>query len=139
MHPFRKAVETQDFSALETLFAADVVFRSPIAHKPYQGREVVGAILGAVVQVFEDFSYEREIGEPGAADHALIFNATVGGLQIQGCDFLHTNADGLIDEFTVMLRPLKAVTLFAEKMGAKFAEAMAAMAAQAQLQDGAGQ
>ncbi len=29
------------------------------------------------------------------------------------------------DEFTVMLRPLKAVTAFAEKMGVEFAAAMA--------------
>ena len=41
---------------------------------------------------------------------------TVDGLQIQGCDFVHTRADGLIDAITVMLRPLKAVSVFAHKM-----------------------
>jgi hypothetical protein len=40
----------------------------------------------------------------------------VEGLQIQGCDFLHTREDGLIDEITVMVRPLKAATVFAERM-----------------------
>jgi ketosteroid isomerase-like protein len=128
MHPFRAAVEAGDFDALPALFAEDVVFRSPIAHKPYHGRETVGAILHAVSNVFEDLTYEREIGADGAADHALVFNARVGDLQINGCDFLHTRPDGLIDEFTVMLRPLKAVNAFAEKMAVEFAKAMRAEA-----------
>jgi ketosteroid isomerase-like protein len=128
MHPFRAAVEAGDFDALPALFAEDVVFRSPIAHKPYHGRETVGAILHAVSNVFEDLTYEREIGADGAADHALVFNARVGDLQINGCDFLHTRPDGLIDEFTVMLRPLKAVNAFAEKMAVEFAKAMQAEA-----------
>jgi hypothetical protein len=126
MHPFRAAVEAKDFSNIGKLFADDVVFRSPIAHKPYQGRDMVALILSAVVQVFEDLTYEREIGDETSRDHALVFNAHIGDLQIQGCDFLHTREDGLIDEFTVMLRPLKATMAFAEKMAVKFEAAMKA-------------
>jgi hypothetical protein len=47
-------------------------------------------------------------------------NALLWSLQV-----LHTNDDGLIDEITVMLRPLKAVTLFAERMGEEFGKALA--------------
>ncbi len=124
MHPFRAAVEAGDFDALPALFSEDVLFRSPIAHKPYQGREMVALILRAVSNVFEDFRYDREIGGAGDADHALIFTARVGDLEINGCDFLHAGPDGLIDEFTVMLRPLKAVNAFAAKMAVEFANAM---------------
>jgi SnoaL-like domain len=131
MHPFRAAVEAADFEALPALFSEDVVFRSPIAHKPYQGREAMGAILRAVSKVFEGLTYEREIGAGGGPDHALVFRAEVSGLQIQGCDFVHTRPDGLIDEFTVMLRPLKAVNAFAEKMGVEFAKVMDELAARA--------
>lgn len=123
MHPFRAGVEAGDFDALPALFAEDAVFRSPIAHKPYVGREMIGAILHAVSHVFEDLTYEREIGAPDGPDHALVFHARVDDLQIQGCDFLHTRPDGLIDEFMVMLRPLKAVNAFAEKMSVEFAKA----------------
>ena len=74
-----------------------------------------------------DMANRLEIyGAPGSPDHALVFAATVDGLQIQGCDFLRTNDAGLIEEFTVMLRPLKAVQAFAGKMGAAFQAAMAA-------------
>lgn len=122
MHAFRAAVEAGDFASLPAMFSEDVVFRSPIAHKPYHGRETVGVILQAVSRVFEDLTYIREFGDD--TDHALIFTARVGELEINGCDFLHTGEGGLIDEFTVMLRPLKAVTLFAEKMSVEFAKAV---------------
>lgn len=122
MHPFRAAVEAGDFAAIPAMCAPDVVFRSPIAHKPYIGRDTLGVILQAVSRVFEDLTYVREFGDDN--NHALIFTARVGELEINGCDFLHTGADGLIDEFTVMLRPLKAVTAFAEKMSVEFAKAM---------------
>jgi len=124
MHAFRAAVEARDFDALPALMAEDVVFHSPIAHKPYRGRDTVAVILRAVANIFVDLRYDREIGAPDSPDHALVFAARVGELEINGCDFLHTGPDGLIDEFTVMLRPLKAVTAFAEKMAVEFARAM---------------
>ena len=124
MHPFRAAVEAGDFAAIPALCTEDIVFRSPIAHKPYQGREALSVILRAVSRVFEDLRYIREIGGQHDADHALVFMAKVGDLEINGCDFLHARSDGLIDEFTVMLRPLKAVNAFAEKMSVEFARAL---------------
>lgn len=87
MHAFRAAVEAGDFDALPALLAEDVVFRSPIAHKPYHGRDTVAVILTAVEKVFKDLRYEREIGAPDAADRALVFTAKVGDLDINGCDF----------------------------------------------------
>jgi SnoaL-like protein len=119
MNPFRAAVEARDFEAAIALLADDVVFRSPVVFKPYQGREVVGALLLAVSRVFEDFRYEREIGAEGARDHALVFRARVGDREVEGCDFLHTNDDGLIDDFTVMVRPLSGALALAEAMKAQ--------------------
>lgn len=124
MHPVRAAVEAGDFAAIPALCTEDVVFRSPIAHKPYQGRDALSVILRAVSRVFKDLHYIREIGGRDDADHALVFTAMVGDLEINGCDFLHARPDGLIDEFTVMLRPLKAVNEFAEKMSVEFARAL---------------
>src|SRR5215210_5812902 len=103
MHPFRAAVEARDLDALEALLSEDVVFRSPIVFKPYRGRATVRALLEAVGRVFEDFSYQREIGAPDAPDHALVFDARVGDKQIEGCDFLHVDENGLIDELVVMV------------------------------------
>ena len=37
------------------------------------------------------------------------FKRRVGDRELQGCDFLHTGEDGLIDEMTVMVRPRSAM------------------------------
>ena len=130
MHPFREAVEARDTQALEALLAEDVVFSSPVAYKPYPGKAITAAVLRGVLRVFEDLRYVREIGDPDGRDHAFVFTATVNGREIHGCDFLHFDDDGLIDEFTVMVRPLSAAHALAEAMGAQFerieAEAAAA-------------
>jgi hypothetical protein len=119
MHPFRDAVEAQDIEAAIALLAEDVVFRSPVVFKPYHGRDAVGMLLAAVSRVFQDFRYEREIGAEEASDHALVFSARVGDRKLDGCDFLHTNEHGLIDDFCVMVRPLSGALALAEAMKAE--------------------
>ena len=128
MHPFRAAVEAGDLDALEALLAEDVVFTSPVAFAPYPGKPITAAILRGVFRVFTDFRYVREIGAPDSPDHALVFTARVGGKEINGCDFLHVDEDGLIDDLTVMVRPLSAAVALSEAMGAQF-ERIAAEAA----------
>ncbi|MGW1953199.1 nuclear transport factor 2 family protein [Streptomyces sp. NPDC001920] len=120
MRAFREAVEAGDADAMEALLAEDVVFTSPVVFKPYAGKAMTAAILRGVVRVFEDFRYVREINDTGGRDHALVFTARVGDREITGCDFLRLNADGLIEEFMVMVRPLSGAQALAEAMGARF-------------------
>src|ERR1044072_738665 len=120
MHPFRKAVENGDLDAVAALLADDVVFTSPVAFKPYPGKAITTAILRAVTQVFENFTYVREIANPDGRDHPFVFTASVAGKKLQGCDFLHFDEDGKIDDFTVMVRPLSAAHALSEAMGAQF-------------------
>jgi hypothetical protein len=117
MHQFRVAVESGDIEAAIALLADDVVFHSPVAFKPYEGRAAVATILRAVFTVFEDLRYVREIASD--PDAALVFEARIGERALTGCDFLHLNADGLIDDFMVMVRPLSGVQALGEAMAAK--------------------
>jgi ketosteroid isomerase-like protein len=114
---FRAAVERKDLAAAGELLADDVVFHSPVTFHPFLGRETVSALFGEVVQVFKDFRYTDELEMDGA--HALIFRAGVAGTdrEIEGIDLLRFDADGLIADFTVMLRPLSALVPFARAMG----------------------
>ncbi len=123
MHPFGAALEARDVNAAVALLSEDVVFRSPIVFKPYHGRDAVAAILHAVSRVLEDFRYVREIGAPDATDHALVFQARVGERQIEGCDFLHLDENGSIDELVVMVRPLTGAHALADAMKAQLAAA----------------
>jgi hypothetical protein len=124
VHAFRSVVEAREFERLGEVFAEHVVLHSPIARRPYEGRETVVQIVTLVASIFEDFAFQREIGTETDDDHALMFAARVGDMSIQGCDFLHTDTDGFVDEITVMLRPLKAVQAFEEKMTVQFAAAV---------------
>ena len=119
MDPFRSAIETGDIDDVLELTSPAVVFNSPVVFRPYHGREALGVILRAVTRVVQDFQFEREIGAEGASDQALVFKARVGDRELHGCDFLHIGEDGLIDEFTVMIRPLSAAVAFAEAMKAE--------------------
>jgi hypothetical protein len=119
VHPFRRAIEAHDLDAAVALMREDVVFRSPAVFKPYQGRDAVRLLLQAVLAVFEDFRYVREIGAatgPQARDHALVFETRVGDRQIEGCDFIQLDEDGAISEFTVMVRPMSGMLALAEAM-----------------------
>lgn len=120
MKAFREAVETRDLHAMEALLADDVVFSSPVVYAPYHGKAITMAILANVIEVFENFRYDREIGAEGAADTALVFLADVDGRTLTGCDFIHVNEHGLIDEFMVMVRPLSGANALAAAMTARF-------------------
>jgi ketosteroid isomerase-like protein len=127
MQAFRAAVEARDLAAMTALLSDDVVFRSPVVFKPYAGKAITVSILTEVMEVFEDFGYVREIGHEGDRDHALVFEARVGDRRLTGCDFIHLDDDGRIDELMVMVRPLSGAQALAAEMGARW-ESVAARA-----------
>ncbi|MCZ4536523.1 nuclear transport factor 2 family protein [Gordonia terrae] len=132
MKQFREAVEARDEQAMRSLLADDVVFTSPVAFKPYPGKAITSAILRGVLRVFEDFRYIREINDAGGRDSALVFEAVVGGKKITGCDFIHVNDDGKIDDLMVMVRPLSGAQAVAAAMGAQFDQIAAEAAAESE-------
>ncbi len=67
---------------------------------------------------------------PGGRDTALVFEATVNGKGVTGCDFIHVDDDGKIDDFMVMVRPLSGAQALAEAMGAQFDQIAAEAAAE---------
>ena len=56
-----------------------------------------------------EFAYVREV--VGKSDAVLEFTSELNGIHVNGVDMIHWNADGKIDDFKVMIRPLKAVNL----------------------------
>jgi hypothetical protein len=118
---FRAAAEGKDFSAIDDLFTDDVVFRSPVVFKPYEGRRAVAMLLGAVVHVFEDFRYTDQLETGDSA--ALFFSARVGERELDGIDYLHFDSDGRVDRMAVYVRPMSGVNALAEAMQKKLEEA----------------
>lgn len=108
---WHELLATQDLSRLDQLLAEDAVFHSPIVHTPQQGKSLTTLYLTAAYNVFFEsgFRYVREVVSD--TDAVLEFTAEVGGIHINGVDMIHWNADGKIDDFKVMIRPLKAINL----------------------------
>jgi hypothetical protein len=118
-HPVRAAIEARDIDALKALFADDIVFTSPVAFHPFTGRDTVAAVLAEVMEVFTDFEYVDEL--VGDGTHGLVFSAGVSGRDVLGLDHLRFDDDGLVSEFTVMVRPLSGLIALAEAMGPRVA------------------
>ncbi len=114
---FRSAIEAHDGEAARALLHDDVVFNSPAVHAPYRGKAACAHLLGHVEQVFQDFRYVDEVETDDRI--VLIFRARVGDRDVQGLDHLVLDADGLITEFTVMVRPLSGLIALATAMGAR--------------------
>jgi len=110
-----------DPQALRALLAEDAVFHSPVVHTPQEGRDKVFAYLHAASHVLggDGFRYLREIVDGDQA--CLEFQSELDGIQINGVDIIRWNADGQIEDFKVMVRPLKAINKVWEKMAAMLA------------------
>ena len=110
-----------DPQALRDLLADDAVFHSPVVHTPQEGRDKVFAYLHAASHALggDDFRYLREIVDGDQA--VLEFQSELDGIQINGVDIIRWNGEGKIEDFKVMVRPLKAINKVWEKMAAMLA------------------
>ncbi len=118
IHAWHALVQNRDTSALHTLLANDVVFHSPVVHTPQRGKAITTQYLMGAMQVLNNasFCYEREI--VGSHDAVLEFSTVIDGIRINGVDLIRWNDAGQITDFKVMVRPLKAINLLHQKMGA---------------------
>ncbi|MDC3401626.1 nuclear transport factor 2 family protein [Alphaproteobacteria bacterium] len=114
---WHEMMKHNDMSKLTDILAENAVFHSPVVHTPQKGRAKVALYLTSANHVFADsgFEYVREIVDQ---DNVMLeFRCEIDGIQINGVDIIHWNQDGLIDDFRVMVRPLKAMNLLWKKMG----------------------
>jgi hypothetical protein len=120
---WHEIVRSRDASGLDALLADDVVFLSPVVHRPQVGKALTKAYLAAAVGVLggETFRYVGEwIGDNSSV---LEFVTTVDGVEINGADFIAWTEAGTITSFKVMIRPLKAINLVQQLMAARLAAA----------------
>ena len=94
-------------------------FTAPSFTAPIKVRDAVAPVLAAVSTVFEDFRYTAEyVSADGSGDTVLAFSCRVGDRELEGVDILRLGVDGLVADFTVMVRPYSAATLLRERMAA---------------------
>ena len=123
---WHEMIRSGNLKALPELLDPQAVFRSPMAHTPYPGAQVVQFILGTVIKVFEDFVYHRELVSADGLSVVLEFSAKVNGKDLKGIDLVQFDADGKITEFEVMVRPLSGLQALGDEMSQRVAPFMAA-------------
>lgn len=116
----------------DAILHEDCVFLSPIVFTPQRGREITKLYLTAATNTLggdaatvQDavsgstdggFRYSKEVLQ---GHHAVLeFETTVDGKYANGVDIITCDDDGLIVEFKVMMRPLKAINAIHEQMRA---------------------
>ncbi|MEH6405115.1 MAG: nuclear transport factor 2 family protein [Sneathiella sp.] len=114
---WHELLKTKNVAALDEILHDDVVFHSPVVHSPQHGKQITTLYLGAAFNVLNngEFSYLREV--VGDRDAILEFQTVIDGVTLNGVDMIHCDENGLITDFKVMVRPLKAVNLIHQKMG----------------------
>lgn len=122
---WHQLVSSRDAAGIDALLADEVVFHSPVVHRPQVGRVLTRMYLAAAMQVLANpsFRYVREV--IGSHDAVLEFEVEVDGIAVNGVDMLRWNDAGLIADFKVMVRPLKAINLLQQKMAELLAAAQA--------------
>ena len=115
---WHQVLKNKDMALLDNLLAEDVIFYSPVVHTPQQGKHMTYMYLYAAANaIFNDtFKYVKQIID---GQHAVLeFEVEHEGILVNGIDIITWNDQGQIIEFKVMLRPLKAVNLIHQQMGA---------------------
>ena len=131
LNAWHAMIESGNMDALDDLFADEVVFRSPVAHTAYPGRTATTLVLRTVNTVFEDFQYHRSFATDDGLSVVLEFSANVSGKSLNGIDMIRFNASGKIVEFEVMVRPATGLQALGAAMGAKLADKLVLLKAEA--------
>ena len=108
-----------DPAALAAIMRDDAVFHSPVVHTPQVGKPIVVAYLTAAGATLGNgsFTYVREV--VGDDTVVLEFTTEMDGIHVNGIDMIAFDEEGLIKDFRVMVRPLKAINKVWEMMAAQ--------------------
>ncbi|MEO8618722.1 MAG: nuclear transport factor 2 family protein [Sphingomicrobium sp.] len=107
---------------LRALLDADMIFESPVVHKPQHGREIGMRYLLGAVSVLGNVHFQYVGTWTNDTGAVLEFVTEIDGILVNGVDIMRFSEDGeRIVHFKVMVRPIKAVEIVRERMAALLA------------------
>ncbi len=121
---WHEIVANKEMSKLANIIHPDAVFRSPMVYKPYHGRGTMVFVLSQVIEIFENFTYHREMISEDERSAFLEFTANIGDKTLKGLDLITFDENGKITEFEVLIRPMSGLMALAEQMAVRMAEHM---------------
>ena len=113
---WHEVVKTRNPTLLNQVLAEDAVFHSPILYRPQQGKDLVALYLTGAMHVIANpsFRYVRQIADDRNA--VLEFETEIDEVHVNGVDLITWNEQGMLSDFKVMIRPLRAVHVVQQRM-----------------------
>jgi len=119
---WHEMIAKNDLGQLHTIVHPDAVFRSPMAHAAYSPAPALIMALSTVIQVFENFTYHRQLASDDGLNLVLEFSADIGDKKLRGVDLIRFDEQGQIVEFEVMVRPMSGLQALGAEMGKRLAD-----------------
>lgn len=115
IHAFTSAMQRKDLEAMLTHMADDVILKTPLVAEPFIGKTAIRPVVEALLRVVDKFDFRETMQGPEHVSE--YFKVTVGSIELDGMDYWRINEAGLIQEMTVLWRPLPAVVAVQRKLG----------------------
>ncbi len=114
IHAFTAAMQRKDLGAMLTHMAEDVTLNTPLAAEPVHGKAAIRSVVSALFDLVDRFEF-REIMQ--GAGHASGFLRIIAGpRELDGMDYWRLDEAGLIEEMTVLWRPLPAAIALRDEL-----------------------
>ncbi len=117
LHGFIEGMmERQDLEAMLSHMADDMILNTPLVPEPFRGKTAIRPVVVALMGVVDKF-YFREIMQ-GPQHVAVSFGLTVGSAELDGMDYIRLDDAGLVQQMTVLWRPLPAIVAVLNRLNA---------------------
>jgi hypothetical protein len=114
IHAFTAAMQRKDLDTMLTHMADDIILKTPLVAEPFKGKAAIRPVVEALLRVVEKFDFREIMQGPGHV--SAFFGITVGPNELDGVDFWRVDEAGLIQEMTVLWRPLPAIVAVQNKL-----------------------
>lgn len=106
LRTYREAISRGDAVSLSAVFAENIQLRVPLFTEPVVGRQAVAEILSVLFGVADSVHLgDAFTGSDGG--YAIALALKVGGVELEGLEYVHFDNDGRVDVLMVTLRPLE--------------------------------
>ncbi|MGE0214484.1 hypothetical protein [Mycolicibacterium sp.] len=103
---YREAISRGDAASLATVFAENAQLRVPLFTEPVTGRQAIAEILSVLFGIADSVHLGDSFTGP-AGGYAIALALKVGGVELEGLEYVHFDDDGHVDVLMVTLRPLE--------------------------------
>lgn len=112
---YSQALATFDPASIVASLSDDITIRVAAHDQPLPGKDTATFLFGVLTQELAPFQLSGEIVE--GASSVILFETSLRGVRAHGLNVISSGPGGLVEELTVIFRPLAALQLIAEVIG----------------------